>query len=93
MGTWNIPIQPFLTEIWVGTVIGFWVVLDLGTSYMQLARRKLGKKAHPNHGGRHCPTAAMVPSSRYRHMQQLASMMRNKTMLLKLENIIVFTIY
>jgi hypothetical protein len=80
-------------EIWGETVVGFWVVLGLGTSNMRLARRKLGKKTHPNHGGRHRPTAAMVPSSQYPHIQQLANMMRNKSMLLKLENIIVFTIY
>ena len=58
---------------------------------MQLARQKVGKKhTHPNHGGRHCPTAAMVPSSRHCHIQQLANMLRGKSMLLKLENIIVF---
>jgi hypothetical protein len=62
-----------------------------GTSDMQLARRKLGKK--PNHGGRYRPTAAMVPSSRHHHTQQLANILRNKSMLIKLENIIVFTIY
>jgi hypothetical protein len=64
-----------------------------GTSNTQLARQKLGKKIHPNHGSRHSPTAAMVPSSRHGHIQQLANMLRNKSMLLKLENIIVFTIY
>ncbi len=59
---------------------------------MQLARRKLGKKTHPNHGGRHCPMAAMVPSPRHRCMQQLDNMLHDKSMLLKLEKIIVFTI-
>jgi hypothetical protein len=34
-----------------------------------------------------------VPSSRHRHIQQLANMLRDKSMSLKLENIIVFTIY
>jgi hypothetical protein len=29
MGTWNVPIRPLLTEIWGGTVVGFWVVLRL----------------------------------------------------------------
>jgi hypothetical protein len=57
---------------------------------MQLARQKVGKKhTHPNHGGRHCPTAAMVPSSRHCHIQQLANMLHDKSVLLKLENIIV----
>jgi hypothetical protein len=43
------------------------------------ARQKLGKKAHPNHGNHHCPMAAMVPSSRHYHIQQLANMLRNKS--------------
>ncbi len=60
---------------------------------MQLARQKLGKKTPPNHGGRHHPAAAMVPSSRHHHKQQLANMLRDKSMLLKLKNIIVFTIH
>ncbi len=29
MGTWNVPIQPLLMEIWGGTVVDFWVVLGL----------------------------------------------------------------
>jgi hypothetical protein len=37
--------------------------------------------------------AAMVPRPRRRRAQQSANMMRNKSMLLKLEEIIVFTIY
>jgi hypothetical protein len=37
--------------------------------------------------------AAMVPSSQHRHIQQLANMLRDRSMSLKLENIIVFTIY
>jgi hypothetical protein len=65
----------------------------LGTPDMQLARRKLGKTTHPDLGGCHCPMAAMVPSPRHRCTQQLANMLRDKSMLLKLENIIVFTIY
>jgi hypothetical protein len=61
---------------------------------MQLAWQKLGKKnPHPNYGSCHRPMAAMVPSSQHRHVQQLANMLRNKSMPLKLENIIVFTIY
>jgi hypothetical protein len=37
----------------------FW---SLGTSDMQLARRKLGKNTHPNYGGCHILMAAMAPS-------------------------------
>jgi hypothetical protein len=59
----------------------------------QLARQKLGKNTHPNHGGHHCPIAAMVPSSRQRRIQQLANMLHDKSMLLKLENIIFFIMY
>jgi hypothetical protein len=35
--------------------------------------------------------AAMVPSSQHRRRQQSANMLRKRSMLLKLENIIVFT--
>jgi hypothetical protein len=59
----------------------------------QLDRQKLPKKTHPNHGGHHCPMAAMVPSPEHRCIQQLANILRDKFMLLKLENIIVFTMY
>jgi hypothetical protein len=37
--------------------------------------------------------AAMVPRPRRRRTQQSGNMMRNKSMSLKLEDIIVFTIY
>jgi hypothetical protein len=46
--------------------------------------RQLAKNTHPNHGGRHCPMAAMVPSPRHCHIQQLANMLRDKSMSLKL---------
>jgi hypothetical protein len=71
--------------------VGQWLVFGWfcgwGTSDMQLARRKLGKK-HPNHGGRCRPTATMVPSLWHRHILQLANMLGNKSMSLKLENTI-----
>jgi hypothetical protein len=37
--------------------------------------------------------AAMKPSPRHCRIQQLANMLRDKSMSLKLENIIVFTVY
>jgi hypothetical protein len=37
--------------------------------------------------------AAMVPSPQHHRIQQLANMLRDKSMSLKLEKIIVFTIY
>ncbi len=58
----------------------------------QLGRSQV-KKTHPNHGGCHCPMAAMVPYPQNCRIQQLANMLCDKSMLLKLDNIIVFTIY
>ncbi len=62
-----------------------------------LTRNQLGeslvRKSHPHHGGRRRPTAAMVPHPRRRRTQQPANMMRDKSMSLKLEDIIVFIIY
>ena len=46
-----------------------------------------------NHGSRHCPTATMVPSPQHHRIQQLANMLCDKSMPLKLENIIDFTMY
>ncbi len=60
---------------------------------MQLARRKLGENTHPSHDGHHCLMATMVLSPRHRCIQQLANMLHNKSMSLKLENIIVFIMY
>ncbi len=77
--------------------MGQWLVFGWfwgwGTSDTQLAWGKLGKKTHPNHGGHRRPTAAMLPSLRHRHIKQLANMLCDKSMLLKLENIITYTIY
>jgi hypothetical protein len=57
------PIQPKIDgDIWLvsGWVfVGFWV----GRPLTQLARRKQGKKIHPDHGSRRRPMAAMVPRS------------------------------
>ncbi len=47
MGTWNNPIQPLLMEIWGGIVVGFLVVLELGTSDTQVASQKLCTKHTP----------------------------------------------
>jgi hypothetical protein len=67
---------------------------------MQVARQKLGKKnTHPlwrpplPYGSHRRPMAAMVPHPRRHRTQQSANMMHDKSMLLKLEDIIVFTIY
>jgi hypothetical protein len=74
-------------------VVGFGGVLGLGTLDMQLARWKLGKK--------HTPPSRRPPSPYGRHGALLpvllhiaiSQLMRNKSMLLKLEIIVVFTIY
>ena len=48
---------------------------------------------HPDHGGRRCPTAAMVPHSQRRDIPQSANILRDKSKSLKLENILFITIY
>jgi hypothetical protein len=77
--------------------VGQWLVFgwfwSWGTSDIQLARQKLGKSTHSNHGGRHCQMATMVPSPWHHCIKQLANILCNKSMLLKIENIIVFTMY
>jgi hypothetical protein len=73
--------------------LGFGWFWSWGTSDTQLARQKLGKNTHPNHGGRHCPMATMVPSRQHHCIQKLANMLRDKVMLLKLENMIVFIMF
>ncbi len=82
---------------WRRYVVGQWWFFcwfwSWRTFYTQLVRRKLGKKTHPNHGGHRRPTAAMVPFSRHRDIWQSANMLRDKSMLLKIENIFVITIY
>ncbi len=60
---------------------------------MQLARQKLGINNTPQSWWCRCPKAAVVPSPRHRRIQQLANMLHDKFMSLKLENIIVFTMY
>ena len=77
----------------VGERLVIGLVFELSGIDAQLTRRKLGKKIHPDHGGRQRPTAAMVTPPRRRVIRQSSIMMRDKSMSLKLENIIVFTIY
>ena len=92
---WELQMSPS-DHYWRRYLVGQWLVFGwfggCGTSDTRLARRKLGKKTHPNHGGRRRPTAAMVPPPRRRRKQQSSNMLCNKSKLLKLENIIVFII-
>jgi hypothetical protein len=46
-----------------------------------------------DHGGRRCPTATMRPHSRRRSIQQLANMLGNRLVLLKLEKVINSNVY
>jgi hypothetical protein len=73
--------------------LGFGWFWGWGTLDTQLARQKLAIKTHTNHGSYHCPMAAMVLSPRHHRIQQLANMLHDKSMSLKLENTIVFTMY
>jgi hypothetical protein len=59
---------------------------------MQLARWKLGKKIHPNHGGRCHPTASMVPLPQCYQIPRASNTLRYNYMLLKLGLIIVISI-
>ncbi len=77
----------------MGERLVIWLVLELLGIDAQLARRKLGKKKHPDHGGRQRPTAAMVNQPRRRVIRQSSNIRRNKSMPLKLDNNVVFTIY
>jgi hypothetical protein len=51
--------------------------------------------ASNNHGGRHCPTAAMRPHSRCKskELEQSANMLGNRLVLLKLEKVINRNVY
>jgi hypothetical protein len=62
-------------EISGRSVVGFLLVLGLATSDTRLARRKLGKKIHPDHGGRRRPSShgrhgAPVPTLRHNKISQ-----------------------
>jgi hypothetical protein len=87
----NFLVGPFLTEIVVGERLVIGLVFELLGIGAQLTRRKLGKKKHPDHGGRHQrPTAAMMTPPRRRVVRQSSNTMCDKSMSLKLKNIIIF---
>ncbi len=76
--------------------MGEWLVIglvfELAGIDAQLARRKLGKKIHPDHGGRQRPTAAMVTPPRRRVIRQSPNEIRDKSMSLKLDSNVVLNI-
>jgi hypothetical protein len=69
----------YLWRYLVGQWLGFCCFLGWQTSDTRLARRKLGKKIHPDHGGRSCPMAAMAPRSRRWGITKLANILRDKS--------------
>jgi hypothetical protein len=77
----------------VGERLVIGLVFELSGIDAQLTRRKLGKKIHPDHGGRQRPTATIVTPPWRRVIRQSSNTMCDKSMSLKLEKIIVFTIY
>jgi hypothetical protein len=77
----------------VGQWLGFCWFWDQRTSDLWLARQKLGKKMHPNHGGHRRPTAAMVHPPRHRDKLQAAHTLHDKSMSLKLEYLFFITSY
>jgi hypothetical protein len=89
--------QPLLTDICGQTVVGFWVIFGwfwgCGASDTRLARRKLGKNFTPQPWRPPSPYDLHGAPPRCRRIRQSANMLRDKSMSLKLENIIVFTIY
>ncbi len=91
MGTWNVPTQPLLIEIWGGRV-GFGWFWSWGTLDSRLARQKLGKNTpqswrpslpYVRHG-------AFPPAPLHTTISQHAV---RQVYVIKLENIIVFTMY
>jgi hypothetical protein len=71
---WVLETSPSNYSYWWRCEVEQWLIFGWfwgwETSDTQLARWKLGKNTHPNHGGRHHPTAAMVPSPRHRSIKQ-----------------------
>ena len=59
---------------------------------MRWARRKLGKKIHPDHGGRRRPMAAMAPRSRRWGITKLANTLHDKSVPLNLKYILIINI-
>ncbi len=94
MCTWWVLETSPSNHYWQRYEVRQWLIFGwFGGSDMWLARWKLGKKTHPNRGCHHCLMAAMVPSPGHCRMQQLANMLCNRCMLLKLEKFFTFSIH
>ena len=70
------------------TVLGFCWFLSGRTPDTWLARCNLVKQTHLDHGGCRHPAAAIVPRPWRRRTQQSVNMMRDKSVSLKLEDVI-----
>ncbi len=93
---WVLKTSPSAKYWWrflVGQWLGFCWFLDHRTSDSRLARQKIGKKIHLNHGGRRRPTAAMVHPPWHRDIPQAAHTLPDKSMSLKLEYLFFITFY
>ncbi len=90
---WPMTLSPTTEVIRVKSCGKKLLVFELLGIDAQLTRRKLGKKIHPDHGGRQRPTAAMMTPLQRRVVRQSSNTMCDKSMSLKLEIIIIFTIY
>ncbi len=78
---------------WVCQWLSFCWFLGWQTSDTQLARWKLGKKIHPDHGGRRDTMAAMAPRSQCWGITKLANILRDKSLPLNLEYIFIINIF
>jgi hypothetical protein len=87
---WVLEMSPS-DHYWWRYEVGQWLIFGWfwgwGTLGTQLARQKLGKKNTP------IMAAAIALWPQHHHIKQLANMLHDKSISLKLENIIVFTIY
>ncbi len=79
----------------VGQWLGFCCCWFLGwkTSDTRLARRKLGKIIHPDHGGRSRPMAVMAPRSRCWGIKKLVNILHDKSVPLNLEYMFIINIF
>jgi hypothetical protein len=73
-------------------VVDFCLVWGWGTLDTQLARWKLGENTHPNHGGRHRLTAAMVPPPALPHTT-ISQHAARQVYVVKTREYYCFTIY
>jgi hypothetical protein len=74
-------------------VVGFWWFWGWGTSDRRLARKKLGKKHTPQSWRPPLPYGCHGALPSAPPHKKITNMLCDKSMMLKLNNIIVFSIY